>query len=573
MTGAGRGAGARRAHANAPAGPRAPLIPSLSGCRLDLLFAACLGLYWAVFVTPVVLDQRHPYDGFRDIASARHFQLGGGWGDPGYVGETLWYPPLGPLIVAGLSSLLGVTPERLYLSSQLLVNWMIPAGLYVVARLAWGPQVGITSVVAMLLAMPWWQEYVIMHIASWQALIGAWAFLLVYALTERRESVLLSGVCGLWLGLSFLFHPLVPALLAAIILMRTAWDAWALRRAGVPDRSRRLLMRGALLVALAGVIGWPLLQLFQHGPILNRLPREFIDSKMETLRWAAIDANPWIWGVGLVGLVSAVRGGGLPRRLLLCGLALTVAGQIPAYLRRFGPDWCRDLPVLLPHQFQMHFQLLWAICVGLGVAALLAWLTARVAALREQQGARGAAYGVCLALTGLWGLLHVREHYSHMPTPEGYYPGHARAAAEWIRANTRLDDVFMLDMHLAYCWLHPSTARKVVLLPLGHSNPRVDWFERYNIAAALTNAPDAETFNRIARAAGVRYCVFTWGIDAHGRAVFDPACDWMPAFALAEASALADERYLVREYVEPQGMMIVRIVEPPSPAAPRTATP
>ncbi|NUQ50893.1 MAG: hypothetical protein HUU27_13370, partial [Phycisphaerae bacterium] len=348
--------------------------------RLDLLFAGCFALYWVVFVTPVVLDQRHPYDGFRDIASARHFQLGGGWGDPGYLGETIWYPPLGPLIVAGLSSLLGVTIEGLYLWSQLLVNWMIPAGLYVVVRLAWGPQVGITSVVALLLAMPWWQEYVIMHIASWQALIGAWAFLLVYALAERRESVLLSGLCGAWLGMSVLFHPLVPAILAAMILARTAWDAAALTRAGTLDRAQRLLMRGGLLVVLAGLIGWPLLQLFQHGPILNRLPREFIDSKMATLHWAAIDANPWIWGVGLAGLVSVMRRASLAQRLLLCGLALTIAGQAPAYLRRFGPGWCQELPVLLPHQFQMHFQLLWAICVGLGVAALLAWLAARVAA-------------------------------------------------------------------------------------------------------------------------------------------------------------------------------------------------
>lgn len=526
---------------------------------LDLAFLAGLVVYWAALVTPLVLEDRHPYDGFRDIASARHLLLGGAWADPAYAGETVWHPPLGPLIVAMLSGLLALAPETIYLWSQLLVNWLIPAGLYLVVRLAWRPLVGVAAVMTFALAMPWWQEYLPMHIASWQALIGAWAALLIYAQAERRGSILFAAACGVWLGLGCLFHPLVPGILMLTFALAAGWGALRGRESGGAGTA---LLRGVAVVGLAAVIGVPLVYLYQHGPILNAFPREYFDHKLLTPRYAGLGGNPWLWGVGLLGLATAVRNTRrLAERLLLCALIVTALGQGVGYLRWFlPPELHAQVPIVLPHQFQMHFQLLWAVCIGLGLVRLLGWLPARVDSF-----GRGLAYAACLAVTCGYGLARAPYNYRSMKSLDEYYPHYLREAAGWISANTATDDVFMLNMEMAYLWLSPSTARKVWLLPIGHSNPRVDWFKRLDTADALTGAESGAAFHALAADRGIDYFVCILHRDPDTNAIaFDAMRDWIPVFCLKEPRAVQDSRYFEVVYDDPRGVSIVRVVRAPA---------
>ncbi len=483
-------------------------VRGFRGVLPDLTFLALLGVFWIVCVAPIVIDeQRRGFDVFRDVAYAVNIQHGQWLSDPAYPGQTIWYPPLGPAVMAGLAGLFDVTPTDCYRWSQLLFNWTLPLGLFLIVRLGWSRRSAMAATIAFLLAVPWWQSEVAHGQPSIHSVTWGWVALLLYGLQRNRGSMGWAIGCGCFVGLAFWHHPFIPATLIAVFALETAWACGTGFPAGHNGGFNKAPMaRTACLLAVALVVAAPILYMMLHGPVLNREPREYIASELGTFEFALMRGNLWIWATGLIGLICSIRRADLGSRLLILALAVSVVGQLPGYGRLFELGLPSFIPTLVPHEFQRMFQLGWAICVGVGIDAGLTALTARFNLLRVRPIAVSALTLLALVATGVWGLPGAPKNLGRFLIAEPLPPAFVTTIG-WIKDNTDINDVFACEPGWSFAWLNAETGRKVWISARGHSNPRVDWLARQEVLIELLETSSPETFWRLARARGIDYFI------------------------------------------------------------------
>ncbi|MCP4589192.1 MAG: hypothetical protein GY842_00470 [bacterium] len=530
------------------------MSPSLNW--IDGAFLLLLGAFWVYAVLPIVTpERRYGGDVLRDVASAINIQHGQVFADPVFRGETIWYPPLGPIIVAGVSKVVGVSPTDCYVWSQLLFNWAIPFGLYLLVRMQWGRRAAMGATIALCFALPWWQSSICRGQASVHAVVWGWVALLLYVRQHRRASLGWAAACGVFQGIAFWHHPLLPAVLGGTFVLQALWSCHS-EPAG-PDRRavvRRRLGREVLILSITLVVAAPVLYLMLHGPVLNPEPRGYIADEFRGAEFALMRYRVWIWGAGLVGLVCCLRSRSVGGRLLVGAVAVCVAGQLPGYARVFEWPGASRLPVVVPHEFQMLFQLGWAVCVGVGLDRLLTWLAGRGLGANERSGRRTAlTVGLTLAALGLTGGGGIPDTHSNLRRFLHHYgPGadaDFRGAAEWVRERTDINDMFMCSADLAFGWLSPETGRKCWIAGHGHSNPRVDRQRRAEVLERMAVLSDPAEFWDMARKSGVDYCIL-----AH---------DWRPHVLTDPAlGPQAVPRYLRPVYVSPK-VHILKVVSQP----------
>ena len=519
----------------------------------DALVIFAILAFWAVYVGPlVVVDQLRGYDICRDAAAAINIQNGQPFADPAYAGQSLWYPPLSPAIVAGVSSITGASPIDCYRWSQLLFNWLLPLSVYLLTRLAWGRVAGAFAVIAFLLAMPWWQMEAAhgqpaIHSVAWGAIT-----VLLYTRQETKRSLGWALATGLWLGTSFWHHPFVPTLLTIAF---TAQGLWSLANQ-TTDNRKAILTRHTVLLISTALLAGPLLYLLLRGPVLNPAPRQYLARELMDPHVALFGSRIWLWIIGIIGLISTISRSSTFSRLLICCMVVALLGQLPGYLRLLVGDQAAWIPVVVPHEFQRLFQLTWAIAIGVGCAAILKYVANRP----MPDPARKALVGilaVALAIgVGGSGLRNARSNLGHY-LAQVDNPPPLRAAAAWIRDNTDINDVFACDPQFAFTWLSAETGRKVWLVPAGHSNPRLDWNLRAERLAQLRDAPTPEALWRLARDSGIRYLI--------------PTMEWQPQ-ALFNPARRMDEplRYFRPVGPDGNGPVILEVLETPIPNAPAT---
>ncbi len=491
---------------------------SLSGRLADTLAVSGILTFWWFFVGPIVLvDGLQGTDVYRDAATAINMQQGHFFADPSYAGEELWYPPLSPLIAAGLSTVLQVEPLDCYRWSQLLLNWLIPAGLYFLIVPAWGRRAALCAVVAVLFAMPWWQSEVAHGQPSIHAVILAWASLAMYARQEMGRSMAWAIAYGAWQGISFWHHPFAPTVLVVATCVQAAWSMRH-SQSSLPQR-RAVWRRHLASLGVTLMLAAPILFLMLRGPVLNATPREYIAEELATVEFAALHGSPLLWGLGAIGLYAACRRAAFADRLLICCLVVTAVAQLPGYVRLYGGPWTQLVPVLVPHEFQRLFQLGWAALIGVGASLCMDAALPRVR-LRPWTGVAraGMAAAICAAVAGHWLMETPQRLRAYLRPLE--LSGDLLAAGDWVREHTDINDSFVCDHDLAFEWLGVSTGRKAWLVPPGHSNPRIDWVARKLMLDAMAEETSPQRLWSTLVANGIQYVV---SADPWTPAVFQSA--------------------------------------------------
>ncbi len=555
--------------------PASATLPARSA-RAWLPDAACLAVLlagWLAYVGPLVVrDRLRGYDICRDIASVVNIQHGQVFSDPAYVGETIWYPPLNPILMAAITGVSGISGADGYRWSQLVFNWLLPAGLFLVTRLAWGRRAAVGATVAMLLAMPWWQREVAHGQPSIHAIVWGWLALLLYARAARAPRPGWIVACGVFQGLSFWHHPFVPATLLGAFALQGLWAARPRPGSSAappgprPPQGapRAVLVRNALLFGLTLAVAAPILYLAMHGPVRNTAPREYLAAELLQPEVALLHADRvpwalWLWSVGVVGLITAVRRRDLPGRLLACILIVSLLGQAPGYARIVLGSTGERLPIIVPHEFQRIWQLAWAVCIGVGIDALVRYAGGRIAALRRSRAAVSGVTVAALLATGLpgWSAVpgNLRKYLMQADMPAGY-----EQMASWIRRSTGLNDVFACAPDVAFGFIGPETGRKAWITNVAHSNPRVDWEARANVMLALESAATPAEFTQIAQQHGIKY--------------FMPSRSWMPQVLrdpALRATAMPDYFVCVQNppNADPLFKLTARPALPPSRPTPR----
>jgi len=462
-------------------------------------------------------------DLYRDVAQAQTMADGSPLADPFYRGETLWYNPLVPGLVAAFSRLSGEPVNVLYARAGAYLNLLAPIAFFLLIDACFGlPAAVLATLHLVYLRDPAGPPWLSPAYSPWlysAAFVPAlfYATVLAYrralAAGERRWFV----AAGVLLGLTFLGHT-APALLAAVLAaVGFGGEVWA-------GRGRGSFPRHLLLVAAAAITAAPFLSsiLVRYGlRIRNPAPLEWVWPPMTLPNLAGFVATyvslPAM-GAAVVALAWLLRRE--PRRReasLLAGWAIAAAVL-------FGLSLLREAtglgPRLVPrHHFLLYWRAAESALLGYGAAALLgafAWP-------RVPRGLRPAASLAAVAAVIAFVLPSYRERDAFRAGRRDAEREDSRAnrqeARDWIRAHSAPDDVFLAADDLALMVVGPA-GRKTLALDAYFSNPYVDWRARHEEREALVQdlrERRISAFLEGARAHGIVFVIHKrsdrWGPD------------------------------------------------------------
>ncbi|HUR19604.1 MAG TPA: hypothetical protein VMZ90_02265 [Vicinamibacterales bacterium] len=496
-------------------------------CALIAIMIAIAGVHaWRV-TSPLTW----PYDAdlFRDAAAAQTILDGDPLSDPFYRGETLWYNPLVPALVATTSWGTGIRVPTLYARAGVVLNLLTPIAFAALVWILGGPWASVAAT-AIFIFCPSptspptsWPSY-----SPWLfPAVFAQALFYVTLITLHRayasERFTPYVIVGCMLGLTFLAHT-APALLVGSIMALEAANALWRRNA----QSRVCLTGTLLALACAAAISLPLAISIvgrYHLRVLNPVPASWESGELL-----------------LKNFQTLVRGAlSIPSMLAIAGVAVLIFDPHAKQARRVAPGWlmvnaawlgwiyaCQLAPgrgwafgsVVPDYHFLFYWRALAAVLGGIGAFGL-----ARVAAsLVSQVGQR------VLNLTALAYLPAAFLTAAVAGAMPFVYPGFASRfdftsavsrslprsehqpevmAADWIRRETPRDAVFLSYDEVSLYVVGP-TGRKVLAVGAFFSNPYVDRAVRIDARRVMWDAlraGDEASFCRTARPFAVTHVV------------------------------------------------------------------
>ena len=491
--------------------------------------AACLLCAWVLVAgirTTSDLDWPFDPDHLRDIAQAQTIRDGGWFQDPFYRDEWVWYNPLLPGIIAGISYLTGLPVNIVASRSGAYLNLAVPVSFYLLVLRLTGPPTAVASLAGLLF---------LVHAPTWAApTYSPWLFgsmfaqsffyltLATYCAASVSERPWRYSTAGILLGLTFLVHT-APAILAASIIATTT-----VVRIGIEKRTpRELLIILALVAASALIVGLPFLASIvghYHLRVRNALPLIWSDPRLPANDWrpllAMIGPRPLVNSMILVGLVGLFLGRAprLTVQIVTAWLAFSLA--FFAYNNYAAPHLrAAGFPAMMPaHHFLLYERAVEMVLFGLGVsvtAATAVWALSRLLHRRVSDGAIGAsaqrisAVAIVTIVVFSYPAWAKREAFTYerdvaklqFATPE------FQSVIPWIRENTAPADVFLTAESSCLSFVGPA-GRKCVVPPRFFANPYVDWNVRAKEQRALwesLNDKDCDRFRAHARANGVTF--------------------------------------------------------------------
>ena len=443
-------------------------------------------------------------DLFRDIAQAQTFADGDWLADPQYWGESIWYNPLTPSIVAVVNRVTQQPIPQLYTRLGAYLNLLAPISLYLLIALLIDRWVAVAALGAFLFIAPATGEpaWALGTYSPWLfaanfAQSGLYLTLAAYVLALRRGTrrwwVLTGGV----LGVTFLAHT-APAVMAGGIM--TLHTLVRLAR----ERDRRPIVIGLGTIGLVALIVTAPLTLSIVGRyrlhVLNAAPTNWAYEPLTLRNFEAFVQANWVeragyWLVMALGLVAVARQRrGVARPVLAGWLIITLAFLVYHYVRQQAKREGVILPTVVPgFHFLMYFRVAQSIWLGAGVMALGACAAKFAAAAWRAPLARGLSLGVmAVALLGVYpAYLNSDDLVNQRIDAEQVNQNADQIAAyEWVRAHTRSADVFLAGDAVGTFVVGPA-GRKVIAGDSVFVSPYIDWAARNADREALWAALEA----------------------------------------------------------------------------------
>jgi hypothetical protein len=442
-------------------------------------------------------------DLFRDLGAAQNLIDGGFMADPGFLGESWWYNPLVPAILALISQAFGVPLHVAYASAGPHLNLAAPVAFYAMVAILSSRRAAVASLVAFLFLGHW-------DLPSWLTATYSpwlWACNLAQAffyaaigctvLAFRSRRLWMGAGAGALAGLTFLSHTAPALLLGGVVLAAAFEAAWSVR---TDVRALRSVAVLALAISAAAVLvsspfWWSIAS--YGATIRNATPLEWVASELEVGQWPALLRRELTLrgAFAIVGFVALIALGWpkrpFARSVLLGWLASALLGLGYGYARQLT-----KLPPLLPSwHFYFYLQAFGAVLFGLGAvfaAGGLATLLGKLSALRavaatalERWTFVGALVALNASVLVTFGDYRKRtdiapnraeaKRFASQPTTVLY---------RWILNETRPNDVFLADTGVSF-YAVQAAGRKVVALQDLFANPYVDAKKRERDAASM----------------------------------------------------------------------------------------
>ena len=447
------------------------------------------------------LDWPNDPDLYRDIAQAQTILDGSFLDDPHYLGETIWYSPLVPSIVAALQWTTGGTLHVLETRAGAYLNLLGPIAFYLLVVTLFGRWTAVVALAIFLFCSgdpgpsyasstysPW------LFVANFvQAFYYATMIVLYRAVHSERLAHF--AIVGVLLGLTFLGHTAPAVLLGGMVSLYAA--VMALRSAGSNDWRGvwRALERFALVVALALLVSTPYVLSIAghyHLKIVNQYPTFWIYPEMELSNLQAFLAERAARSIVpalLVGVVAFATTSAWPqaRAGVVASTGLALAGVVYSYVWQYQLEHGSTWPSVVPgFHFLRYFSAGEAIIAAYGVAAMgsacAAFAARRAAAawwppvLRRAVPAAlacvlvGVSYPAYASRIDLTGYRNQAQRMFSGPDFDDLF--------RWVRERLTPEDVVAAPENLALSLVGPA-GRKVLAVERFFSNPYVDWQTRH----------------------------------------------------------------------------------------------
>ncbi|HEY7171213.1 MAG TPA: hypothetical protein VH417_10235 [Vicinamibacterales bacterium] len=444
---------------------------------------------------------------YRELAAAQTM-LDEGYGpDSAYRQERVWYNPMAPWVISGLTRLTGAAPRTIVARSGPWINLLAPAALFLIIALVFDLVTAVAGTAAFVFIIG--AAFPFYYAATYSPWFGpenfgqALFYLgLLVALTafEREFAIGRALVLGVALGLTFLTHT-APALVLGCCMVALAF--WQGRTSG-RWRDAAGTLFGALAVAFAVSLPFGIQILFHYRlKVVNAFPglspSDFLDLNELPHVIRATATLP-----ALAGVVALVwRLGRRPsdrgtRLVLVWGGVVSVflAAHVVAMLaERAG----LNVPAIVP-AFHFFYYLMPLVALGFGLAVrdlsalAIGWIGRRrgrwAVAANDWRSAVGAALATAL-IVGLYFPQYLRRPDFHEMRDRAARMNREMPAAayDWIRTQTDPQAVFLCSDDLSLYVVSPA-GRKVVATNRYFSSPYVAWEQR--------DRDRAEMFGRLA---------------------------------------------------------------------------
>jgi len=459
-----------------------------------------------------------------------------------YRDEVFWYSPLMPALLAA-SAAIARAPMHL-VATRIPVFWNLggPIAFYACGAVLFDPIVAFVALALFLFVEPFPAReagtYAPALITSSFAQGFFYLALLAWAYLRRNAGVWSAAAAGFVLGVSFLAHTAVTAILAGVFSVDTV--TWLHE-----SRPPREQMRTAALCALVAGIGIiaaapAMIPLLHYRFQIRELePFVFLDPgmgpahAMDVLR-VNLDANRVFTGAAAIGLIALlVQPASIGRRLTLAWSALALALFVwAAWVVRLATwDWVARLAIAPAHHFLIYIRAAESLLGGIGITALI-----RLAQSRTRFAAEVPLAACAIAALIGVNFSHYRDRDAHMRQPE--FSDNQKAAVEWIMSRADSSSVFLAPENTGVSMIG-IVRRKTVLVEPVFSNPYVEWAPRFEAWQAMWASLEAKNCGEFTRRADQFDVTHVLLVDGMTPAIADGACEFRKVFEAAPFTILS----------------------------------